>query len=172
MPVTHDRGTNPETQERGRSEGLATTHTVDLPFEPASVREARRLLASDAASAGVQEPERADALVVVSELVGNALRHARALENGMVRVMWRILPDEVEVAVADGGAPTAPRADRPPFAALSGRGLGIVDALSETWGVEGAGTDHQLVWAVVPRGTLRRHGDAAAGERDEAGSSD
>jgi anti-sigma regulatory factor (Ser/Thr protein kinase) len=172
MSVTHDRGTHPETQERGRGTGLATTHTVDLPFEPASVREARRLLASDAAAAGVQEPERADALVVVSELVGNALRHARPLENGMVRVMWRLLPDEVEVAVADGGAPTAPRADRPPFAALSGRGLGIVDALSETWGVEGAGTHHQLVWAVVPRGTLRRHGDAAAAERDQAGPSD
>jgi anti-sigma regulatory factor (Ser/Thr protein kinase) len=132
---------------------------VDLPFVPASVREARQLLAADAAEAGVQEPDRADALVVLSELVGNALRHARALDGGMVRVMWRVLPEEVEVAVADGGAPTAPRADRPPFAALSGRGLGIVDALSETWGVEGAGSDYQLVWAVVPRGTLRRHGE-------------
>jgi anti-sigma regulatory factor (Ser/Thr protein kinase) len=166
MTTAHEKGAHPDTQQRGRSRGLATTHTVDLPFDAASVREARRLLAADAAAAGVQEPERADALVVVSELVGNALRHARPLENGTVRVMWRVLPDEVEVAVADGGAPTAPRADRPPFAALSGRGLGIVDALSETWGVEGAGTDHQLVWAVVPRGTLRRHGDAEAGERE------
>ncbi len=142
-----------------RTKGPAATRSVDLPFEPASVREARQLLAADTAAAGVQEPDRADALVVVSELVGNALRHARALEGGTVRVMWRVLPDEVEVAVADGGSPTAPRADRPPFAALSGRGLGIVDALSETWGVEGAGSDYQLVWAVVPRGTLRRHGD-------------
>ncbi len=139
--------------------GPAAAHSVDLPFVPASVRAARQLLAADAASAGVHEPERADALVVVSELVGNALRHARPLDGGTVRVMWRVLPEEVEVAVADGGSPTAPRADRPPFAALSGRGLGIVDALSETWGVEGAGTDYQLVWAVVHRGTLRRHGD-------------
>src|SRR4249920_2691524 len=92
-------------------EGVATTRTVDLPFEPASVREARRLLAADAAAAGVLEPERADVLVVVSELVGNALRHARPLEGATVRVMWRVLPEEIEVAVADGGAPTAPRAD-------------------------------------------------------------
>jgi anti-sigma regulatory factor (Ser/Thr protein kinase) len=131
---------------------------VDLPFTPLSVRAARQMLAADAADAGVQEADCADVLVVLSELVGNALRHARALDGGTVRVMWRVLPEEVEVAVADGGAPTAPRADRPPFAALSGRGLGIVDALSETWGVEGAGSEYQLVWAVVARGTLRRHG--------------
>ena len=43
--------------------------------------------------------------------------------------------------------PTGRRSRRCPAA-----GLGIVDALSETWGVEGAGTDHQLVWAVVPAG--------------------
>ncbi len=139
--------------------GVAATQTIDLPFEPASVREARRLLAIDAAAAGVEEPERTDLLVVLSELLGNALRHARPLDSDTVRVMWRVTPEEVEVAVADGGAPTAPRADRPPFAALSGRGLGIVDALAETWGVEGAGTDHQLVWAVVSRGSVRRHGD-------------
>ncbi len=146
------------TQSR-RAPGPAAARSVDLPFAPMSVREARRLLAVDISAAGVQDPERADALVVVSELVGNALRHARPLDGDVVRLMWRILPEEVEVAVADGGSPTAPRVDRPPFAALSGRGLGIVDALSETWGVEGVGTDYQLVWAVVPRGTLRRHGD-------------
>ena len=82
-----------------------------------------------------------------------------------MRVMWRVLPEEVEVAVADGGSPTAPRADRPPFAALSGRGSASSTPSSETWGVEGAGTDYQLVWAVVHRLTrrtrrgCRRHGD-------------
>jgi len=142
-----------------RTQGPASAHSVDLPFVAASVGQARRLLAADTAAAGVADPERADALVVVSELVANALRHARSLDGDVVRLMWRVLPEEVEVAVADGGSSTSPRVDRPPFAALSGRGLGIVDALSETWGVEGVGTDYQLVWAVVRRGTLRRHGD-------------
>jgi anti-sigma regulatory factor (Ser/Thr protein kinase) len=137
-----------------------STREVELPFALSSVREARRAVAVELAAADVQDPERADVLVVVSELLGNSVRHARPLENGRVRVLCRVRGDEIEVAVVDGGAQTLPRAERPPFAALSGRGLGIVDALSETWGVEGAGTHDQLVWAVIQR-TTRGSGDAA-----------
>ena len=96
------------------------------------------------------------------------VRHARPLEDGQVRVHL--------AGPARGGRgrgrrrrrPDRARADRPPFAALSGRGLGIVDALSETWGVEGAGTDDQLVWAVVARrGTpARRPWQSDASDRD------
>lgn len=128
-----------------------TTRSVELPFVLSSVREARRTVSQELAAAEVADPERGDVLVVLSELLGNSVRHARPLENGRVRVLWRVRADEVEVAVADGGALTQPRAERPPFAALSGRGLGIVDALAGSWGVEGAGTHNQLVWAVVPR---------------------
>jgi anti-sigma regulatory factor (Ser/Thr protein kinase) len=129
-----------------------------FPFATASVRRARQSLGHDLAAAHVVGHERDDALLVLSELVGNALRHARPLDGGCLRVAWRISDDEVEVAVADGGSSTTPRADRPPFGAPSGRGLGIVDELSENWGVQGPGTDHQLVWAVLRRGTLPRHG--------------
>ena len=141
-----------------RSGSRSAARTVDLPFTLLSVREARRRMAEDLSALGVEDPGRGDALVVLSELLGNALRHARPLRDGSVRAMWRVRPDEVEIAVADGGAfSTSPRADRPPFAALSGRGLGIVDALCDSWGVEGAGSSDQLVWAVVPRATLPRH---------------
>ena len=128
-----------------------TTRSVEFPFVLSSVREARRTLAQDLGAAKVLDPVRSDVLVVLSELLGNSVRHARPLDNGLVRILWRVRPDEVEVAVADGGALTKPRAERPPFAALSGRGLGIVDALAASWGVEGAGTHNQLVWAVVDR---------------------
>jgi anti-sigma regulatory factor (Ser/Thr protein kinase) len=127
------------------------TRSAEFALEAASVSAARRTLAADLLAAHVGEPDSADVLVVLSELLGNAVRHARPLAAGNVRVMWRVRPREVEVAVADGGAVTQPRAERPPFAALSGRGLGIVDALAESWGVEGAGTPTQLVWAVVVR---------------------
>ena len=127
------------------------TRTAEFPLEAASVAAVRRTLAADLLAAQVGQADSADVLVVLSELLGNSVRHARPLNGGSFRVMWRIRPREVEVAVADGGAVTQPRAERPPFAALSGRGLGIVDALAESWGVEGAGTTSQLVWAVVLR---------------------
>jgi anti-sigma regulatory factor (Ser/Thr protein kinase) len=124
--------------------------SVEFPFVLESVGAARHAVAAELAAARVPMAESSDVLIILSELMGNSVRHARPLDNGCVRVLWRVHPDEVEVAVADGGAPTLPRAEWPPFAALSGRGLGIVDTLSETWGVEGAGTHNQLVWAVVP----------------------
>jgi anti-sigma regulatory factor (Ser/Thr protein kinase) len=128
-----------------------TTQSVEYPLAPSSVSAARRNVATDLLAAQVGEPDRGDVLIVLSELLGNSVRHARPLESGQVRVLWRVRPYEVEVAVADGGAVTRPRAERPPFAALSGRGLGIVDTIAESWGVEGAGTRNQLVWAVVAR---------------------
>lgn len=131
------------------------TGSVELPFDPSSVRSARRVVGADLVAACVEEPDRSDVLIVLSELLGNSVRHARPLEGGQVRVLWRVHPEEIEVAVADGGAVTQPRAERPPFAAVSGRGLGIVDALAETWGVEGAGTANQLVWAVLVRSVAR-----------------
>lgn len=129
------------------------TNTVGLPFLASSVREGRRIVLTDLKACGVPENERTDVLLVVSEILSNAIRHARPLEDGGIRLMWRVFADEIEVAVADGGAVTHPRADRPPFAALSGRGLGIVDTLTDSWGSEGAGTRQQLVWGVVRRGS-------------------
>jgi anti-sigma regulatory factor (Ser/Thr protein kinase) len=128
-----------------------TSSSAEFPFEPSSVPAARRAVSADLTAAKVEESKRVDVLIVLSELLANSVRHARPLENGRVQVLWRVNGVEVEIAVADGGALTRPRAERPPFAALSGRGLGIVDVLSESWGVEGAGTHHQLVWAVVAR---------------------
>ena len=75
-----------------------------------------------------------------------------------MRVTWRVgppnpapgeAPVEVELAVSDGGAPWHPRVEYPPADADGGRGLGIVSTLTSAWGVEGAGSEHQLVWAVL-----------------------
>jgi anti-sigma regulatory factor (Ser/Thr protein kinase) len=125
--------------------------SVELPFALPSVKSARQTVRADLIAAGVVEPQRTDALVVLSELLANSVRHARSLPGDKVQVLWRVGLDEVEVAVADGGAQTSPRPERPPFTALSGRGLGIVESLAGSWGVEGAGTDYQLVWAIVDR---------------------
>jgi serine/threonine-protein kinase RsbW len=127
------------------------SRSVSLAFEPASVRVGRRGLSADLEAAGIVEPERSDILILASELLANAIRHARPLPDATIQVMWWVRVDEVEVAVMDGGAGTTPHAEHAPYSALTGRGLRIVESLADRWGVSGAGTGHQIVWAVVAR---------------------
>ncbi|XNL82752.1 ATP-binding protein [Actinomadura madurae] len=133
-----------------------------LPHAPSSVAVARKRLSSELADSGVYESIVDDASVIVSELISNALRHARPLPSGQVRVCWLRRGDLLELEVSDGGAMTEPRRGPGTLSSLGGRGLGIVEALSEGWGVrheDGSTT----VWAVLraPR-SPDAHGVSAA----------
>ena len=125
---------------------------VYLPYAPASVSAARRRLGRELLSWGVTEDVADDAAVILSELLSNALRHARPLPgedgaiDGQIKVSWLKVGDTVELAVTDGGAITEPRKGQPALSSLGGRGLGIVETLSQSWGVR---RDDQgsTVWA-------------------------
>ena len=77
-------------------------------------------------SAAVQPEMLADAVSVIAELVGNAIRHAQPLPGDVVRVAWSVTRTRaamqiVEIRVTDGGAatesrdpPTRPGRDRRP----------------------------------------------------------
>lgn len=74
-----------------------------------------------------------DALLVVSELVANVVRHA-----GTVSTLELELGDEgtrLRVALADGSC-TAPRLRHVHASAEDGRGMAILAALSDRWGIE------------------------------------
>ncbi len=119
-----------------------------LPHAPSSVAVARQRLCAQLLASGVRESTVDDAAVILSELLSNALRHARPLPSGEVRVAWNRQGDVVEVSVSDGGSSTEPRRGRPTLSSLGGRGLGIVEALADCWGVrreDGATT----VWALL-----------------------
>jgi anti-sigma regulatory factor (Ser/Thr protein kinase) len=93
-----------------------------------------------------------DAELLLSELVGNAVRHARPLPGGGVRVAWEVASSEVVLRVTDGGSTNGHRPRETPAGpdAISGRGLTIVAALAARWGVEPAsGGGGQSVWAVL-----------------------
>lgn len=138
------------------AEGVSPTSTVLVPFAPSSVAVARRALAEDLDGRGVPHPVVDDALLVLSELLSNALRHARPLPSGRVRVRWAVTRNGVEIEVTDGGAPTSPLPRPPSPTATGGRGLGIVGELTRDWGVHQDG-GRTTVWAVV---TTRRPVDA------------
>jgi anti-sigma regulatory factor (Ser/Thr protein kinase) len=122
---------------------------VLLPCVPASVSEARRRLTDELSAAGVLGPAVGDAALVVSELLSNSIRHAWPLPGEQLQVAWLVEQGSVEVAVRDGGGPTQPRQHCPAGSAPGGRGLGIVDRLSDDWGIRRDDTG-QTVWAVLP----------------------
>ncbi|MEP6650359.1 MAG: ATP-binding protein, partial [Lapillicoccus sp.] len=76
-----------------------------------------------------------DARLVVTELLGNALRYARPTGSGCLVLAVDVLPDGVRLAVSDGGSTTLPTLLHPPTLAPSGRGLGIVGTLTRECGV-------------------------------------
>ena len=127
---------------------MRASSVVLLPHAPSSVAVARKRLSSELVDSGVYESIVDDAAVIVSELISNALRHARPLPSGQVRVCWLRRGDALELEVSDGGAMTEPRRGPGTLSSLGGRGLGIVEALSDGWGVrhdDGSTT----VWAVL-----------------------
>ncbi|MEP7192779.1 MAG: ATP-binding protein [Actinomycetota bacterium] len=112
-----------------------SAQTLRLPWRQDSGREARRALVASLRDLDVDATVVGEAEIVISELVGNAVRHARPLPDGMIKVNWTVRAGVVEVEVTDGGGPTIPRpAPQAPLAA-TGRGLRIVRSYAHEWGV-------------------------------------
>ncbi len=111
--------------------------SVRVPFRASSAAVARTALVDWLSGSGARNGEIEDAKVVVSELVGNSIRHARPLRgSGDLVVGWRLEQGSVVISVSDGGAETVPRRLELSPTAESGRGMGIVEALSDDWWVE------------------------------------
>ncbi|WP_328319271.1 ATP-binding protein [Streptomyces sp. NBC_00388] len=95
-----------------------------------------------------------NAALIVSELLSNALRYglgALPARTGHGQDVWLGLlrrRGTVLFAVCDPSS-AAPRLREPDFLAQSGRGLHIIDCLSEAWGWTTPGTDGKAVWAAV-----------------------
>ena len=113
-------------------------------LDPRAARRARDFIAAHVAEPGLGEL-RDTAVLLVSEVVTNALRHT----DGRVELVVRRLPGRLRVEVAD-------EASRPPVdtgAGLlddAGRGVPIMDALSDRWGTSADGAG-KVVWFELPR---------------------
>jgi anti-sigma regulatory factor (Ser/Thr protein kinase) len=93
-----------------------------------------------------------DSMLVVSELMTNAVRHAQPLrtpgQDDAVRLRWTADPPRVWIGVTDGGGRDRPHVESADVADVGGRGLAVVQALAFDWGVTTVG--HEItVYAVV-----------------------
>ncbi|MFG2138837.1 ATP-binding protein [Streptomyces sp. NPDC048650] len=152
---------------------VPTSSIMAVPHGPAGVGMARRRMRDELLASGVQDTVVDDAVLILSELLSNACRHARPLyDNGMptyghghgpsagdargalresVRASWRIDGQgRLTVAVTDGGGPTRPLPATPSVTAHGGRGLAIIRSLAKDWGVRDTADSEVTVWAVLP----------------------
>jgi len=129
--------------------------TIRVAWRAASVAQVRRTLVEDLETRDVPAEVVDEAEIVVSELVSNAIRHARPLADGNLRVHWKVKAGVVEVEVSDGGGDSTPRPAPRTVWAASGRGLRIVRSLAHEWGVS-EDRNGTTVWASVGGPSRRR----------------
>lgn len=122
------------TQPRLRGyQGYSETH----PRAEETAAIARRLARAACATWALPDEVTESVALVASELASNAVRHAR---GPSVRVIVdRPSPDRVYVAIIDRAPWSFPELRTPKPEELCGRGLLLIEALSERWGYDRLG---------------------------------
>ena len=124
--------------------------TLAVRPEAASAALVRSAVAADLRIHRVAPRSVEDVVLVASELVGNAVVHAQACFEHDLDVSWEIHGDAVLIRVYDGST-ELPRRRSTTENETSGRGLAIVAALADEWGVRQTDSGKQ-VWARIPLG--------------------
>ncbi|MFI1174114.1 ATP-binding protein [Streptomyces melanogenes] len=143
---------------------VPTSSSMAVPHGPAGVGKARHRMREQLLGSGLSEPVVDDAVLVLSELLSNACRHGRPLGradvgDGDVRAAWRIdKAGRLTVEVTDGGGPTRPIPATPSVTARGGRGLNIISALAQDWGVRDSASGEVTVWVIITAGYDRAQG--------------
>jgi anti-sigma regulatory factor (Ser/Thr protein kinase) len=120
---------------------------LHLRGEPTDVARARLFLRTTTASWRIRHEAADSAVLVLSEVVTNAIRYA----PGPVDVTMTHSAGVLRIDVADNAHDLGPR--RPPATvdqlrveAEGGRGLFLVEALSQRWGTTPIAGDGKLIW--------------------------
>ncbi|MEU0964796.1 ATP-binding protein [Streptomyces sp. NPDC005917] len=121
-----------------------------LPRHPASVGLARHRVRDRLADwgQGPDDPAVDDAVLLVSELATNVVRHGPLLEREFEVAVTALADGSCLIEVSDEGRVEPPlrivRED-----GETGRGLHLVETVAAAWGVWSRGTRGKTVWALV-----------------------
>ncbi len=86
---------------------MSETVRLTIPAKAEYLVLARLVLTGIAMEVPMSEIALADLKLAVTEVCGNAVQHAYQEDSGVVRVVFRVEPEAIEVSVEDEGAPGA-----------------------------------------------------------------
>jgi anti-sigma regulatory factor (Ser/Thr protein kinase) len=118
---------------------------LDLPASPRSVPVARRLARRAGEAAGLPVDVSDVLQLLVSELVTNAVVHART----EIRLHVVVTAEQIRIEVCDQ-AGLQPRLRTHSVSATTGRGLRMLNVLASSWGVDELADGGKMVWATLP----------------------
>lgn len=149
-----------------RRQGIAPTEVVpvvvseppgllrtEVPAQPSRACAVRRAVAAHLASLPLTPEQLDNAVLATGELFANAVRHGSSDSGDTITVTVERTGHDVRVTVADH-SPAMPRLCAADVAEESGRGLTLVAALSDDWGIAlpAPGATGKSVWFTL---TLR-----------------
>ena len=135
------------TGARGENQ-VSTMEVIELDGDPDAPARGRHAVTAVLDSWGCDSDTRDNLLLVVSELVTNAVVHgAEPIVVTLVRA-----PERIRVEVTDGADGSSPHTNRAAADAENGRGLGVVTRLATAWGWRASPGRGKTVWAELPRG--------------------
>ncbi|MDX2675585.1 ATP-binding protein [Streptomyces sp. NY05-11A] len=137
---------------------MSRRNSFRLPRHPASVGLARRRVREHLAAWGHRpdDPALADAVLVVSELATNVVRHGPLLEREFEVAVTALGDGSCLIEVSDEGR-LEPRVRLVGEGEEHGRGLHLVEHLAAAWGVWTRGRHGKTVWALITPPDLGTH---------------
>jgi anti-sigma regulatory factor (Ser/Thr protein kinase) len=147
------------TAPEAQPDHLIRNFSVQLSPTPRGARLARLLATEQLRTWGLPlDPARQ----VVAELAANAATHSRVPGRGS-RLTLYVVADTLRIEVTDTCGDRPPRLQDPAPDAVSGRGLVLVEALADRWGVAQGPHPRKTVWAEL--NFAPDHGNACSGAR-------
>lgn len=129
-----------------RTDDDGAARVIELDGDPDAPARGRHAAEGVLSDWGCEGPAREDLLLVVSELVTNAVLHgAEPIVVTLVRDSER-----VRVEVTDADPDSSPYSSRVTKESVAGRGLSVVTRLAAAWGWRADPGARKTVWAELP----------------------
>lgn len=141
-----ERATRPGERD-GASDPAELELVLDRTVQAPAI--ARYAIAERCEQLGVDGSLEQSLILLVSEVVSNAVRHSPAPAEEPVGLDATFGPRMIRVTVTDAGDGFTPR-QRDPASAHDGYGLYLLEKVAESWGVESCGDTK--VWFELARG--------------------